>query len=179
MRLTWLALLLFFSASAADRTVTWQDVHLRDGEKITVIRTGGSSLDGAVVSATQEELTLRAHRKNVGVAAGSINAIRIRRDTVRWRIIGTSLGVGIGLVGGAAAGIYSSGVYSSGNRGAVVWAAVLAGCTVGGYTLGRLGDRRTETWTIRPSAAGSTMLATPGVESLVSGVDLVEVERVP
>ena len=150
MKAPWLLFLVLVPCLATDRTITWQDVHLRDGEKVVVVRSGGDAVAGAVASATRDELHIRSHRKDVTVPAGAVTSIRIRRDTVRWRIIGTSVGVGIGIVGGALAAVHAGGLFDSGKTTGTVWVSVLAGCTAGGYTLGWLGDRRTETWTIRP-----------------------------
>jgi hypothetical protein len=117
----------------------------------------GARIEGRTIAVEPEGLVLdvrktsdpRAHAEGrQSIPREQTRTLLVNRPTVRWRIVGTSVGAVAGVPSGVVAAFASDGVFSNGNKGTGVFFAVLRGLTAAGFLLGWAGDHRKTTVTV-------------------------------
>jgi hypothetical protein len=123
-------MLLFGPAvAAADVTLRWSEIASTvEGIKATVVLTNGNKVKGTVTRVQPDALLMEP---NQDIPRATVAQFRIRKNRIKGRVIGTTVGIVIGGFGAAAGD-----VGSAGSR--VAAALIYAG---GGYLIGYAIDR--------------------------------------
>jgi len=134
-------LLCGLPATAADVTLRWSEIASTvEGIKATVVLTNGKQVKGTVTKVQPDALLMEPSQS---VPRATVAQLRIRKNRIKGRVIGTTVGVVIGAFGAAAAD-----VGSAGSRAAA--ALIYVG---GGYLIGYAIDRHEIVINIAPDVA--------------------------
>lgn len=89
----------------------------------------------------------------MAVPRQNIRTIEVSRGTKKWRVIGTAVGLGVGLPGAALSGLSASGGFLNNDhqtRGTLMAFVTLGGLTAGGFLVGWALDRRKTVIVVNP-----------------------------
>jgi hypothetical protein len=148
--------------AASLRQITWRQLPVLTGKKVSLVTPGGALISGKVVGVDAEALILKVARTTdpsaypkgeVRVPRASLRTLRVQTKGHKFRVIGTLIGANAGILGGAGAAIEIQGGVLSNNHPAVATAAfigIAAGGTVAGYLMGSRADRRSTIYEILP-----------------------------
>jgi hypothetical protein len=138
------------------RQITWDGLSAIVGQKVKVVMPDGARIEGTATALEVDALVVEIDKTSNKAAyprgkflvpRATLRAVDIDRPTVKWRIVGVAVGVGIG----AALGLLAKGAGSSGLGGLEAAFGVGAvAVPVAGYFMGRAADRRTITYVIAP-----------------------------
>jgi hypothetical protein len=148
MRILLLALYLLPRAeAAAPLHLKWAELAPAVAGRQVSIATAGGVVRGKAVAVESDALVVQAKGRPVRVPRASLRRFEVQMKGVKFRVIGTALGV----IAGAAAGAGSyfaiqGGIFSDNNTGgaAVAFFAATAVGATGGYLIGNSGDKH---WT--------------------------------
>ncbi len=163
LRRVWaaVAVAVFLATAAAGSAASpvrlrWDELGTLSGKTVRIVAAGGTILTGKVKGIDAGALLLelkettdpKAYPKGPTRIERS-GALRLDLQTKRalYRVIGTTVGSIVGLVGGAVCAILvSGGIFSNDHQGAAAatFIGIWGGGTVGGYLLGNAADKR---WT--------------------------------
>ncbi len=141
------------------RQTTWEGLSAIVGQKVRIVMPDGGRIEGKALAVEVDALAVDVRKTSNRVAypkgkflvpRATLKAIDVDRPTRHWRIVGTAVGGGIGVVLAVlAVDLAATGFHS---RHPVVGglAAGAVAMPVGGYVLGRIADRRTITYVIAP-----------------------------
>lgn len=122
------SLLIPVQAKAADVTLHWSEIAATvQGAKATIVLTNGTKVHAVIADVQPAGITLDSHQS---VARETITQIRIRKNRIKGRIIGTTVGAALGGLGAVDPDIDPS--------ARLIAAAVWIG---GGYLIGYAIDR--------------------------------------
>ena len=144
-----------FAGSADQRQIAWSDLPMVFDQNIRIVMPDGTRIEGKAVALESDALAVQVTKTtNVNdypkgrllVPRATLQAFDIHRPTFYWRVIG----VFVGAVGGAVAGVGISATHfgrtSSGGPVAATAAAVVV--PVAGYYLGKRADQRVTTYVL-------------------------------
>ena len=119
----------------------------------------GARIEGKAIAVEPEQLVIdvrktsdpRTHAKGrQSIPRDQAKTLVVNRPTVRWRIVGVSVGAAAGVPVGVVAAFEKEGILSKGNDGSGIFAAVVAGFGAAGLLIGWAADRRKTTVTVVP-----------------------------
>jgi hypothetical protein len=147
------------AASTSQNAITWEELQARitPRHKIRMVLPDGSSVEGIPLAAPLDAIDMRvtrtsnkqAHPKGITtVPRSSFSVAELRSPRRAGRLIGTLVPVVIGAA--TAAVCASSKDEATFNGGIAIGAAIMGYGGVAGYFIGRVSDRRFETFVILP-----------------------------
>ena len=158
--LIWTALIAATPLWADSRELHWDQLSAFVSDRsVAVTLMDGARIEGKAIAVEPEQIVMdvrktsdpRAHAKGrQSIPRDQAKTIVVNRPTVRWRIVGVSVGAAAGVPVGVVAAFEKEGIFSKGNSGTGVFAAVLAGFAAGGFLIGWAADHRKTTVTVIP-----------------------------
>src|ERR1700722_3843510 len=158
--LIWTALIAATPLWADSRELHWDQLSAFVSDRsVAVTLMDGARIEGKAIAVEPEQIVMdvrktsdpRAHAKGrQSIPRDQAKTIVVNRPTVRWRIVGVSVGAAAGVPVGVVAAFEKEGIFSKGNSGPGVFAAVLAGFAAGGFLIGWAADHRKTTVTVIP-----------------------------
>jgi hypothetical protein len=145
------------AGAVAPQRLTWEELPQLVGKHVSIPLYDGGAVAGKVITVEADALLIQvakstdpvAHPKGpMRVPRDKLHVLDLHGKGVKYRVLGTTLGLGAGLVGGAGVAIGVQGGLFSDERGGAAGAAfvgVIAGVTAAGYLVGNAADRRTTT----------------------------------
>jgi len=147
-------------AWADSRELHWDQLSaFVSDHSVAVVLTDGARIEGKAIAVEPEQLIIdvrktsdsRAHAKGrQSIPRDRAKNLIVSRPTVRWRIVGVSVGAAAGVPVGVVAAVERDGFFSKGNGGTGILVAIIAGMAAGGLLIGWAADRRKTTVTIIP-----------------------------
>ena len=144
-----------FAGGTDQRQIAWNDLSAILAKNVRIVMPDGTRIEGKAVALESDALAVQVTKTtNVNdypkgrllVPRATLQAFDIHRPTFYWRVIG----VFVGAVGGAVAGVGISATHfgrtSSGGPVAATAAAVVV--PVAGYYLGKRADQRVTTYVL-------------------------------
>lgn len=147
------------------RELAWNELSLVIGKNLRILMPDGSRIEGRAISIEPDVFVIRVRKTadpakypkgNLSVSRASLKTFQMSTPTIRWRVLGTSVGAALGLVAGVLAACGASEclgppVNGKSNKAAIaVLAGVAVALPVGGYFLGNRADRRWTTVRVGP-----------------------------
>jgi hypothetical protein len=130
-------------AANPPKTVSWRDLGaLTTGKKIALVLPDGRHVKGRVKEVRDDKLLLN---KDVEIPRASVRAFTMTAEHTRWKVIGTVIGLGVGLAVAAPVNAYA---HNEGDGAPGAVAAIIAVPTAIGFLAGRSADRHTVTVTV-------------------------------
>jgi hypothetical protein len=155
-------LLIGTPAWADSREMHWSDLSPFIGDhSVALTLPDGARIEGRVIAVEPQTLVIdvrktsdpQAHAKGrESIPRDQAKSLVVNRPTVRWRVIGTSLGAVAGVPLGLVSAVRQESILSKGNGDTAIFIAVIAGMAAGGFLAGWAADRRKTTVTIIPDA---------------------------
>jgi uncharacterized membrane protein len=135
------SLLCALPAAAGDVTLHWSEIGPSvKGVNATVVLVNGEHVKGLIVDVQPDALVMDPNRR---VPRATVAQVRIRKNRIKGRVIGSSIGLAIGGLGAAAGDTGSAGARAA---AAAVWIG-------GGYLIGYAIDRHEVVINISPDVS--------------------------
>ncbi|HLK67187.1 MAG TPA: hypothetical protein VKU19_27320 [Bryobacteraceae bacterium] len=146
---------------ASPKQVTWQQLPMVIGKTVSIAVAGGVVISGKATAVEPDALVVNVKSTTDGtlyakgqtrVPRATLHTLELRTKGKKFRVIGTALGAGAGLVGGAVAAFEIGGILDNHNGGkaAAAFVGITAGATLAGYLVGNVADKRSTTIEIVP-----------------------------
>jgi hypothetical protein len=149
-------------AWADSREMHWSDLTPFIGDhSVALTLPDGARIEGRVIAVEPQTLVIdvrktsnpQAHAKGrQSIPRDQAKSVVVNRPTIRWRVVGTSVGAVAGFPIGLVAAVKEEGIFSKGNGYTAVFIAAIAGLATAGFLIGWAADRRKTTVTIIPDA---------------------------
>jgi hypothetical protein len=162
---TLLSVLLAATPAWADeRSLHWSELSAFIADhSITLTLPDGARIEGRAIAVEPQRLIVDVRKTSdpQGHARGrqliprsQAQVLVVNRPTVRWRIIGTTVGAGAGVPLGAVVALEKDGLFGGKGNGTGIIVALIAGLAAVGFLIGWAADRRKTTVTVisEPSA---------------------------
>lgn len=138
--------------AAQDTRVSWSGLGpLVNGRTVAVTLPDGTDLKGKVVEVADSRLVMdvartsnrNAHPKGrTDIPKASVRVLQVHRSGAKWKVIGTTIGLGAGLAIAAPVNTYA---HNEGDGAPLAVAAIVAGPAALGFLAGWAADRKTVT----------------------------------
>jgi hypothetical protein len=144
-----------FAGSTDQRQITWNDLSMILQKKLQIVMPDGTRIEGKALAVETDALALQVTKTTNAnaypsgtllVPRATLKAFDIQRPSYYWRVIG----VFVGSVGGAVAGVGIGATHFGRTTSGGPWAAGAAAAVVpvAGYYLGKRADQRVTTYVI-------------------------------
>jgi hypothetical protein len=144
------------AASKEQRQTTWEGLAAVVGQKVRIVMPDGARIEGQATALEVDALAVEIHKTSNKAAypkgkflvpRATLRAVDIDHPTLRWRAVGLSIGLGLGVFSAVLAKASSGGFIRSRALEGAFGAGAVA-LPVGGYLLGRPADRHSITYVI-------------------------------
>jgi hypothetical protein len=154
-----LALLISGTPAWADsRSLRWSELAgFMEDHSVALTLPDGTKIEGRQMRVEPEQLMLDVRKTSnpsahplgrQSIPRSQVLTVVVNRPTIRWRVIGTSVGGIAGIPAGALMAIEKDGIF--GGKGNGIVAGMIAGMAAAGFLIGWGADRRKTTVTIIP-----------------------------
>jgi hypothetical protein len=143
---------------ADERSLHWYDLSTFVADhSIALTLPDGARIEGRAIAFEPAQLVLDVHkttdpsahpRGRQSIPRAQAQIFVVNRPTIRWRIIGTSIGGIAGVPVGVVAALEKDGLFSNKGNGNGIVVAIIAGLASAGFLLGWAADRRKTTVTV-------------------------------
>jgi hypothetical protein len=147
-------------AWADSRSFRWSELAgFMENHPVALMLPDGAKIEGRPIGVEPEQLVLEvrktsnpsAHaRGRQSIPRSQVLTVVVNRPTIRWRVIGASVGGVAGIPAGALVAIEKDGLFGGKDRGNGIVAAIIAGLAAAGFLIGWAVDQRKTTVTIIP-----------------------------
>jgi hypothetical protein len=138
---------------------TWSELsqEMRPGWTVRLVLPDATLVEGKPATFTPEALTMNVVRTSnkvqhpkgqITIPREQVKTLEIRKNGVKWRLVGTLAPIAAGIGAGAAEA--GSGNWLAPEAGAVLFLIIAAGGGVAGYFIGRAVDRRYQPISVTP-----------------------------